>query len=242
MREQERFGQARSGTFPGLFDFAHNSNDPGTTGYAFSNMYIGHVFNYQESLGRVPNNRYQTTWAFFAQDTWKVHRRVTLDIGLRFYKWTPPLNGGGEASAFTYERYDPTWGGKPPVLFQPTSTAQGRRALNPLNQQILPANFIGLIVPGTGYTCGEPDHAAESLQDQWHRDAERSDLPGRQGRLLRVAAAAMGSAPGYGVGRVRRRQDGHPRVDRRVPRRTGGSADRRRTGVQLHQVASSSPT
>ncbi len=156
MREQERFGQGRSGTFPGQFGFDHNANDAGSTGYAYANMYIGHVFNYRESLGRVPNNRYQATWAFFAQDTWKVSRRLTLDLGLRFYKWTPPLNGGGEASAFTYDRYDPTWGGKPPVLFQPTSTAQGRRALNPLNQQILPANFIGLIVPGTGYTCGDP--------------------------------------------------------------------------------------
>ncbi len=131
MRENERYGQSRSGTFPGQFYFDNNSNDPGNTGYAFANMYIGHVYNYQETLGRVPNNRYQTTWAFFVQDTWKVHRRLTLDLGLRFYKWNPPLNGGGEASAFTFDRYDKTWGGKPPAA--------------------VPADFDGTRTP-----CAEP--------------------------------------------------------------------------------------
>ena len=127
--------------------------------------------NYQESLGRVPNNRYQTTWAFFAQDTWKVHRRLTLDLGLRFYKWNPPLNGGGEASAFTYERYDPTWGGKPPVLFRPTSTAQGRRALNPLTSEILPVDLYRVDRAGHGlHLHASPITPADSLQDQWHRD------------------------------------------------------------------------
>src|SRR5205814_4509133 len=117
---------------------------------AFANMYVGHVQKYGEQLGRVPNNRYQTTWAFFVQDSWKVHRRLTMDIGLRIYKWSPPLNGGGEASAFTFERYDPTWGGHPPVLFKPVSTAQGRGAQNPLTGEILPASYIGMMVPGTG--------------------------------------------------------------------------------------------
>jgi len=60
----------------------------------------------------------------------------------------------GESSAFTFERFDPTWGGNPPVLFRPVSTPQGRRALNPLTGQIFPSTFIGQMVPGTGYSCG----------------------------------------------------------------------------------------
>jgi hypothetical protein len=153
MREFERLAKARRGNFAGQFDFSNDSNDPGTTGYAFANMYIGHLQKYSEQLGRVGNNRYQTTWAFFVQDSWKVHRRLTVDIGLRIYKWNPPLNGGGEASAFTFERYDPTWGGHPPVLFKPVLTAQGRGAQNPLTGEILPASYIGLMAPGTGYGC-----------------------------------------------------------------------------------------
>src|SRR5205814_5226734 len=38
--------------------------------------------------------------------------------------------------------------------YQPTNTAAGRRALNPLTGEILPVPFIGLMVPGTGFSCG----------------------------------------------------------------------------------------
>ena len=69
----------------------------------------------QEAMGRRPDNRRQFTWSWFVQDTWKVRRNLTLDIGVRMYKWAPSLNGGGEASVFSFERFDPTWGGKPPV-------------------------------------------------------------------------------------------------------------------------------
>ena len=154
MRANEAFRQARSGNFAGSMNFQHNSNDPGTTGFAFANAYIGHMYQYQEQLGRVGQNRVTNTWAFFAQDTWKLNRRVTLDIGMRFYKWAPPLRPSGEQSYFSFERYDPTWGGKPPVLFRPTLNSQGqRRALNPLTNEILPVTYIGLMVPGTGYSC-----------------------------------------------------------------------------------------
>jgi hypothetical protein len=69
------------------------------------------------------------------------------------YKWAAPLTMAGEASAFTFERFDPTWGGRPPVLFEPVSTPQGRRARNPVTGAILPQTYIGQIVPGTGYSC-----------------------------------------------------------------------------------------
>jgi len=154
MREYERFGQARSGTFGGEFSFQNDTNNPNNTGFAFANAFLGQVTSYTESMGRVGDNRRQNTWAWFVQDTWKVNRKLTMDIGLRMYKWDHPLQGGGEASAFSFERFDPTWGGKPPVLFRPITTAQGRRALNPLTGEILPQTFVGQMVPGTGYTCG----------------------------------------------------------------------------------------
>jgi hypothetical protein len=74
------------------------------------------------------------------------------------YKWAPPLQGGanngGGASEFSFERFDPKWGGKPPVLYQPTLSGGARRALNPLTGEILQAPFIGLMVPGTGLAAG----------------------------------------------------------------------------------------
>ena len=155
MREDEYFGQARASLFGGQFNFANDGNDPGTTGYAYANAVLGHVRDYTESLGRPPDARRQVTWAWYGQDTWKIHRKVTLDIGLRMYKWAQPLDHGGEASAFSFERFDPAWGGNRPVLFQPALVNGQRRARNPLTGAILPPTYVGLIVAGTGYTCDE---------------------------------------------------------------------------------------
>jgi hypothetical protein len=146
--------QARAGIFSGRFNFNHDANDPGSLGYAFANSYVGHFRLYEEDLGRPPSpDRVQHSIAWFVQDTWKVNQRLTLDIGLRMYRWGYQLQQGDEASIFSWERFDPTWGGNPPVLYNPVSTPAGRRAQNPLTGAILPASYIASIVPGTGYSC-----------------------------------------------------------------------------------------
>jgi hypothetical protein len=149
-RESSRFGQARSSIFAGQFDFGNDANDPLTTGYAFSNAFVGHFRQYTEGLGRPAQFARRNIWAWFAQDTWKATRRLTVDIGLRMY-WAPwALQSNGEASAFVLERYDPR---RVPTLFRPISTPQGRRAVNPITGEILPQTYIGAIVPGTGDVC-----------------------------------------------------------------------------------------
>ena len=149
-RESSRFGQARSSIFAGQFDFGQDINDPLTTGYAFSNAYIGHFQRYTEGLGRPAQFARRNTWAWFVQDTWKIGKRLTMDIGLRMY-WAPwALQSNPEASAFSFERYDPK---KVPTLYRPIATADGRRAVNPLTGDILPQTFVGAVVPGTGDVC-----------------------------------------------------------------------------------------
>lgn len=153
-RIYERFGQARSSTFAGAFDYSNDSADPNGAGFAFANMFTGHVTSYTESMGRVGDNRRQYTWAWFVQDTSRARRNLTIDVGLRMYKWAPALQGGGEASAFAFSRFDPKWGGNPPVLYRPVLQNGVRAALNPLTGAVLPVSYIGLMVPGSGYSCG----------------------------------------------------------------------------------------
>jgi hypothetical protein len=153
VREHERFGQARSGVFGGEFNFQNDTNNPNNAGFAFANMFLGQVTTYTEDMGRVGDNRRQNTWAWFVQDTWKINRKLTMDIGLRMYKWDHPHQGGGEASVFSFERFDPAWGGRPPVFFRPVLVNGARRALNPITGEVLPSPFIGQMVPGSGYTC-----------------------------------------------------------------------------------------
>lgn len=154
MRERENFGQARSGLFGGEFSFANDTANPSNAGFAYANAFLGQVTSYTESMGRPGDNRRQTTYAWYVQDTWKVHPKVSLDIGLRMYKSDIPRHISGESSVFSFERFDPKWGGNPPVLFRPITVAAGRRAVNPLNGEIFPVTYIGQMVPGTGYSCG----------------------------------------------------------------------------------------
>src|SRR4029450_7290671 len=115
LREHERFTQARSGTFAGEFNVQNDTNNPNNAGYGFANLYLGQITTYTESMGRVPPNRWQTSWAFSLQDTWKPHRKWSFDLGLRIYRWADPLSATGAASAFSFERFDPKWGRERPV-------------------------------------------------------------------------------------------------------------------------------
>jgi hypothetical protein len=154
MRERENFGQARSGTFGGEFNLANDTANPNNTGFAFSNAFLGQVTTYTESMGRPGDHRRQTTFAWYGQDTWKPHSAVTVDMGLRMYKSDRPRHVLGESSVFSFERFDASWGGRPPVLYAPVTTSLGRRGVNPLTGEIVPVTFIGQMVPGTGYACG----------------------------------------------------------------------------------------
>jgi hypothetical protein len=154
MRERENFGQARSGTFGGEFSFANDAANPNNTGFAFSNALLGQVTSYTESMGRPGDDRQQNTYAWFVQDTWRLHPQVTLDIGLRMYRSGLPLHVNGESSIFSFDTFDPKWGGNAPVLFRPITTPAGRRAVNPLTGDIWPVTYIGQMVPGSGYSCG----------------------------------------------------------------------------------------
>ena len=65
------------------------------------------VTTYTESMGRVGDNRRQTTYAWYAQDTWKVRPGVTFDAGVRMYKSDLPRHISDESSVFSFEVWGP---------------------------------------------------------------------------------------------------------------------------------------
>jgi len=152
--EHSRFGQTATSNFSGNVDFGQNSLDPLNTGYAFSNAYIGHFNQYTEDLGRGQDNTRHRIQAWYAQDTWKLTHNLTLDIGMRIYRDPWPLQSDGVASIFATSRFDPSWGGNPPVLYAPAFNASNQRvAVNPVTGVFYPQSYIGNIAPGTGNTC-----------------------------------------------------------------------------------------
>ncbi len=140
----------RTGTNFGQFVFTSDPNDPNDTDYAFSNALLGTATSYSESTARpYSHGRYQN-YEFFIQDNWKAARRLTLDLGVRFYVLKPTYNGeNGQLPNFDPNAYNLA---QAPQLISPykATPTSARVGLNPVNGQTLPAVLIGDFVPGTG--------------------------------------------------------------------------------------------
>jgi len=130
------------------FDFGRDRNNPLDSNHPFSNAMLGNFLSYSESSGRTAGRAQIYTAEWFAQDSWKVNRRLNIDIGVRFYKFIPWRLREDEGSAFALGRYDVT---KLARLYVPALDANGRRvAMNPINGQLAPTPLIGAFVPNSG--------------------------------------------------------------------------------------------
>lgn len=75
----------------GYFFLAGNGQSPSVTGYEVSDVLAGWVNNYQ--VGPVLGFAHTRSWetGYFAQDDWRVTRRLTVNLGLRYDLFTWPI-------------------------------------------------------------------------------------------------------------------------------------------------------
>jgi hypothetical protein len=138
----------RSSTFNGSLSFNNDASNPLNTNVGFANGLLGAVTQYQESNGHPSAHGLFMNTEFYLQDNWRVKRNFTIDAGIRFYYITPTESNGDDVAQFEPGEWS---AGKAPLLYQPISTPQGRRAVNPANpNEILPLVYLGRLVPGTG--------------------------------------------------------------------------------------------
>jgi len=134
--------------FTGRFDFSRDVNNPFDSNWAYSNTILGNFYSYTESTKKTVGRNELTLWEWFAQDTWKVTRRFTLDYGMRFTLSTPWSFPDGDAAAFVASAYDPS---KAPLLISPIRDAQGKRVgWDPVSQSYVPTPLIGAYAPNSG--------------------------------------------------------------------------------------------
>ncbi len=155
--ERARNYEGATATFAGNFSFARDTNNPLDSNYAYSNTILGNFQSYTESTFRPSGEGRQTLADWFIQDSWKVTRGLSLEMGVRFGWFNQWYQATANSAAFVLDRYDRS---KAPRYYQPgctvavpaggTCAAANRRALNPVNGQLLPAVLIGAFVPGTG--------------------------------------------------------------------------------------------
>ncbi|NWF83341.1 MAG: TonB-dependent receptor [Bryobacteraceae bacterium] len=131
----------RSTAFNGTFNFNRDVNNPLETNYAYSNAVLGSVQSYTESTNHPAGHSRYLNVEWYAQDTWKVSRRFTLDYGLRMYFIQPSWSADDYLSSWDSKIYDPA---KQPPLIQPYRNAAGQRVgRDPVTGQEVPAAVIG---------------------------------------------------------------------------------------------------
>jgi hypothetical protein len=140
---------ARSTSFNGTFNFDRDANNPLDSGYAYSNALLGVVDGYTESNGHPGAHGRYNNVEWYAQDTWKITKRLTLDLGVRFYFIQPTLSAGDTLAAFDLSSYSIA---QQPPLIQPyiNPANQQRVGRDPATGQLLPAVKIGTFSSAAG--------------------------------------------------------------------------------------------
>jgi len=143
------FATAPYGNPFGSFAFDRNTVNPLDSNYAYSNAILGVFSTYAESNVRPFQNFRQRNVEWFAQDTWKVNRRLTLDYGLRFYWINPVYDDKDFMSTFNMNEFEPS---QEVSLIEPKLVNGVRVGYNPVTGQTSPASTIGAVAPGSGST------------------------------------------------------------------------------------------
>ncbi len=132
----------------GEFAFGRDTNNPFDANYAFANALLGNFQSYAEGTFRPYSHYRYTQVEWYAQDSWRVSRKLTLDYGIRFYNAPGAHDDRFAITTFDPSRYDRS---KAAVLIRPGKDALGKRVcVDPRTGTIYPVPYIGLFVPGSG--------------------------------------------------------------------------------------------
>ncbi|HZL56736.1 MAG TPA: hypothetical protein VFC21_06635, partial [Bryobacteraceae bacterium] len=141
----------------GTYYYGSDLGNPVDTGNPFSNALTGNLYCYgQDNLKQINRARYKQT-EFFVQDNWKVSRRLTVDLGVRFQRLGALYEAPGETQGvFSAAAYSASAQGQ--VLF-PTCTVAvastascptaNKASINPKTGTIYPYAQQGTFAPGS---------------------------------------------------------------------------------------------
>ena len=147
--------QPSSRNYAGSFGFGASSSIPflnSKSGYA--NALLGNVNSYSQYNATTTFNVSYWNAEFYLQDNWKVNRRLTLDLGLRFYHQTPQIDLNNTFVNFSPSLYSKTAEARIYVPFcanlAATCSGSSLVAKDPLSGATVGSGFIGDYVPNSG--------------------------------------------------------------------------------------------
>lgn len=86
--------EGRRGVFPGQFSFSRDANNPLESNHPFANALLGNFTSYSESTSRNGGDGTAHMIQWFAQDTWRATRKLTVDYGMRFATYSLLASAG----------------------------------------------------------------------------------------------------------------------------------------------------
>ncbi|MBS1859929.1 MAG: hypothetical protein JST11_31455, partial [Acidobacteria bacterium] len=90
----------------GTYYFGSDRANPGDTNYAYSNALMGNFFAYGDDNTKLVNHAHYSQLEWFLQDTWKLHRRFTVDYGVRFARVGDLNSAGNHLGLFDTSSYN----------------------------------------------------------------------------------------------------------------------------------------
>ncbi|MBI5084169.1 MAG: TonB-dependent receptor [Acidobacteria bacterium] len=147
--ERMRKDEVGSGNTRGSFTFDRNTNNPFDSNYAFSNALLGNFNSYSEANRRTYSHYRYLQTEFYAQDSWRVSRKLTLEMGIRFYSSPATHDDRQFLTTFIPSTYSASTAA---IMYRPIidPVTKKRVAVDPRNGAIAPVTYIGLFVPGSG--------------------------------------------------------------------------------------------
>jgi len=134
-------GSGSQGAQLGSYNFASGTAMPNNTQDGYANAFLGNFNTYSEG-GRAVVDAWYSDLEFFLQDNWRVSRRVTLDLGIRFTHQVPSENLNPNTYDFIRANYNPAQAER---LYWPSCTVStAAKACPTANQRALD--------PATGYS------------------------------------------------------------------------------------------
>ena len=144
--ERSRKDQSAWGNANGDFSFdGQNQTQSLQTGDPFANALLGYYTSFEQSSTRLRGyyRYYNVDW--YAQDTWRVNHRLTLDYGVRFPWFQPQYDAHNQTAVFNPDAWDPTQAVR---LYRSNNNGSAFDPANP--GTLVNGALAGTIVPNSG--------------------------------------------------------------------------------------------
>jgi hypothetical protein len=147
--EVAKFDQNNINGQPGTFSF---SSSLGNT--ALANFMFGYLATFSQASGQYQQNRAKF-WGIYAQDNWKISRRLSLDYGVRYEPYLPLHEKGNRMGQFNPSSYasgrkSTTFPNAPAGLLFAGDSGFPRDGVRPVYANFMPRVGIAYDILGNG--------------------------------------------------------------------------------------------